>query len=82
MRADSWYQQALTPPEVVELRIRLGLIAETDHAQCMVEMFDPVTGVQIAQASIPHEALAQWPRLLDWARTKADDWISETVEPF
>jgi hypothetical protein len=31
-----WYQQALTPPEVVELRIRIGVIPQTDHAQALV----------------------------------------------
>ena len=82
MSQADWYQQVLTPPDVLELRIRLGLIPETDHAQVLVELLDPITGVLQAQASIPHEALARWDRLLDWARSKADDWIAETIEPF
>lgn len=77
-----WYQQVLTPPEVVEVRIRLGLVPETDHAQVLVEMFDPVTKVQQAMASIPHERIDAWPHLLDWARSKANDWIDSTLEPF
>lgn len=82
MATSDWYQQVLTPPEVVELRIRLGLIPSTDHCQVLVELFDPVSGVQQAQASIPHERIAQWPHLLDWARGKADEWVAEAVEPF
>ena len=82
MAAEDWYQGVLTPPDVVEVRIRLGLVPETDHAQCLVEMFDPVTGVQMAQASNPHEALAQWPHLLTWAVSRANEWVAEAVEPF
>lgn len=82
MAASDWYQQVLTPPEVVELRIRLGIVPETDHAQVLVEMFDPVTGVQQAMASIPHERIDNWPALLDWARSKANDWLEQTLDPF
>jgi hypothetical protein len=81
-KSADWYQQSLTPPEVVEVRIRLGLITETDHAQCLVEIFDPITGVQIGQASIPHDRVQNWPIMLDWARSRADEWIRETVDPF
>lgn len=77
-----WYQQVLTTPEIVEVRIRLGIVMEADHVQVMVEMFDPVTKVQQAIASIPHDRIANWDKLLDWARSKADDWIAHTIEPF
>lgn len=77
-----WYQQVLTPPDVVEVRIRLGLVHQADHAQVLVEMFDPMTNVMQAQASVPHMALAEWPSLLEWAVSKANDWIAESVEPF
>lgn len=77
-----WYQQALTPPAVTELRIRLGVIPETEHAQVLVELWDPITGVLSAQASVPHDRLANWPALLDWAREKGHMWLSEALEPF
>ena len=77
-----WYQQVLTPPDVIELRIRVGVVPETDHAQCMVEMFDPVTKVQMASASIPHEAVSNVPHLLAWATQRAQEWLDETIEPF
>lgn len=82
MSEQEWYQMVLTPPDVVEVRIRVGLVPETDHAQVMVEMFDPVTKVQMAQASVPHERLANYPALLAWAVGKVLDWISEQIEPF
>jgi hypothetical protein len=77
-----WYQQALTPPEVVELRIRIGVIPQTDHAQALVELLDPITGVQIAQASIPHGRVDGWLTMLDWATKKAAEYLGEALEPF
>lgn len=82
MAQSDWYQQVLTPPEVLELRFRLGLVPETDHAQAMLELLDPITGVLQATASVPHDRLANWPALWDWARSKADDWLTESLEPF
>jgi hypothetical protein len=77
-----WYQAVLTPPEVLELNLRLGFVPETDHVQALLELKDPVTGVLTAQASVPHERLANWPALWDWARSRADEWITEALEPF
>jgi hypothetical protein len=77
-----WYQQQLTQPDVLEVRIRLGIVPETDHAQVLVELFDPITGVLQAQASIPHERLANWPTLLTWATDKAGIWLADRLEPF
>lgn len=77
-----WYQTALAPPQVYELRVRLGVIPESDHAQVLVELFDPVTKVQIAGASIPHERVASFNHLLDWAVSKGTEWLQETLEPF
>lgn len=82
MASSDWYQQVLTPPEVVEVRIRLGLVPETDHAQVLVEIFDPVTGVQGGMKSIPHERLANFPTLLKWAVSVAEEWVQDRIEPF
>jgi PIN domain nuclease of toxin-antitoxin system len=80
--SDDWYQQALTPPQVVELSIRLGCITETDHLQVMVQLYDPVTKVQIAQASVPHMPVAQHEEALAWAVSRGLEWLRETIEPF
>lgn len=81
MAAD-WYQQSLTPPEVVEVRIRLGVIPEHDHAQVLVELYDPITGVLTGQWSRPHASLDRWLDLLDWAHTTAKQHLGQTIEPF
>lgn len=80
--SDNWYQQQLTPPEVVEVHIRLGLIPTTDHCQVLVEIKDPVTGILSGQASIPGGHIADHRHQLDWAVSKAVDWIQDSVEPF
>jgi hypothetical protein len=77
-----WYQQALTPPDVVELRIRLGLIPTQEHAQGLVELLDPVTGILIAQYSVPHRPMANWPSLLEELYLKAGRLLADSQEPF
>lgn len=77
-----WYQQALTPPEVLECRIRLGLVPERDHVQAMVEIVDPMTGVQIAQWSNPHAQMDRWLDVLDEAHRKAKEYVGGSIEPF
>lgn len=77
-----WYQQALTPPEVLELRLRIGLVPERDHAQAMVELVDPITSVQVAQWSAPHVHLDGWMTLLEEATRKAHQYIADHLEPF
>lgn len=80
--SQSWYQQALTPSEVYEANIRLGLIPSQDHAQVMFEMKDPMTGILIAQWSKPHVGLAGWMALLEQATAHASGVIGRTIEPF
>lgn len=77
-----WYQQALTPPEVVELRIRLGVIVDTDHAQVLSEVYEPLTGVLVAQWSIPAARADSWSALLDQAVEKARQQLADAIEPF
>lgn len=77
-----WYQQSLTPPQVIELRLRIGLVPERKHAQAMVELVDPSTSVQIAQWARPHVHLDNWQALLQEAVTKAEYYIGDAVEPF
>ena len=77
-----WYQQSLTPPEVIELRLRLGVIPERDHVQAMVELVDPMTGVQVAQWSAPHVQVDRWMDLLEEAYAKARHYVAGAIEPF
>lgn len=77
-----WFQQALTPPEVIEVNVRLGVIPTTDHAQVLVEVSDPVAKVLIAQWSVPHERWSSWPHMLDSALAKAQQLAGDALEPF
>lgn len=77
-----WYQQALTPPEVLELNIRLGLIPSQDHGQAMVELQDRVPRILIAQWSAPHFPLRDVSTQLDACVARARNWFDQFVEPF
>lgn len=77
-----WYQQSLTPPEVIEVRLRLGVVPERDHVQALVELIDPMTGIQIAQWSAPHVPVDRWMDLLEEAAAKARQQLGDALEPF
>lgn len=78
----NWYQQSLTPPEVVEVRARVGIVAATDHLQALVEAFDPMTGVLIGQWSQPHVPLRQMGTLLEWVAATMRSAVQDLTEPF
>jgi hypothetical protein len=77
-----WYQQSLLTVEVVEARIRLGIIPERSHAQVMVEVLDPTTGILIAQWSRPSGDAATWYDLLDEAVQKTHERLGDLIDPF
>jgi hypothetical protein len=79
---DTWYQQALTPPQVLEVNIRIGVVPETDHAQILVEMKDPTTGILLAQRSEPHLSMHGLGRAIDRCVAAAIEWLDVEVEPF
>lgn len=82
MARTDWYQQSLLTVEVVELRIRLGIIPERDHAQVLVELVEPTTGAQIAQWSRPHGSASLWYEMLDQAVQKAHEQLGAAIDPF
>lgn len=77
-----WYQQTLTPPEVIECKILIGLVPSSQHAQAMVELSDPVTKVLTAQWSSPHVHSDNWLDLIQAAVAKATQYIADAHEPF
>jgi hypothetical protein len=77
-----WMQQSLVPPSAVEVRIRLGFVPERDHAQVMVEAFDPSTRAQLGAWSRHAFPIVDWPQVLEEAVERANQMIAETVEPF
>lgn len=77
-----WYQQSVTPPDALELNIRVGVIPETDHVQALVELKDPLTGILLGQWSCPHRGMRQLSGVLAWALNKASEVFDDAVEPF
>lgn len=83
MSYSDWAQAALfSSSEVLELNVKLGVIPSTDHAQAWVELKDPLTGVQLAMWSTPHERWSTWPHMLDTALAKAHEQLGRALEPF
>lgn len=78
----SWYQTSLLTVEVVEVRLRLGVVPERDHAQVMVEILNPATGVLVGQWSRPHAGAGEWHVLLDEAVQKANEYLGDAIDPF
>jgi hypothetical protein len=57
---DSWAQQVLVPPDVLEVRLRLGLIPYDHHGRWLCEVIDPTNRELLAMASMPHFDLRSW----------------------
>lgn len=81
-KSTDWYQQSLLRVEVVELRIRLGIIPERAHAQVLVELVEPSTNTQIAQWSRPSWDADRWQELLEEAVKKAHEQLGAAIDPF
>lgn len=77
-----WYQQALTPAQVYEINIRVGVIPSEDHAQVLAEMKDPTNGVLLAQWSMPHTNMHGLRAAVQRAKAKALEWLDGEVDPF
>lgn len=59
-----WYQETLLPPEIIEARIRIGVVPSSDHVQWQIELLDPLSGILTASESQPHATLTQLPEAL------------------
>lgn len=75
-------QTLIVPPAAVEVRIRLGFVVERDHAQLMVEAFEPSTRVVLAQWSRPSVHMADFPPAFQEAVQRANELVQEFVNPF
>lgn len=78
----AWYQQSLTPPEVYEITVKVGLIPSTDHAQVWWEVADPTTRVLIGSGSHHHCTIAQALPVLEVQLEKLVRLVDGLVEPF
>lgn len=77
-----WYQQALTPPLVIECNIRIGVLPSEDHVQVLAECKDPTNGVMLAQWSRPHVGLRSLDDAIADAARHALAQLRELVGPF
>lgn len=80
---DAWQQSMIVPPPVLEARIRLGVVGESDHLQALVEVLSATDGVLLAQESIPHASYAtQLSEVAGWAVGRAVQLLDEFTSPF
>lgn len=49
-----WVQTRLFPPSTFEAHLRVGYVAESEHVQWQVEVFEPGTKELLAMASVHH----------------------------
>lgn len=77
-----WWQQTLTPVEVVEFTLKLGVVPSADHVQWWIESKDPTTGILIGQASYPHGVMARLPHIVDEACRRLATEVHNRVDPF
>jgi hypothetical protein len=77
-----WYQQHLTPPDVLELNIRIGVVPSADHVQVLVELKDPTNGILIGQWSRPHTTMTNLRTTIAWGAATAIEHLEASVEPF
>lgn len=49
-----WQQTLIAPPDVIEVRFRLGLIPHDQHGRWQIEVLDPQGNELLALHSMPH----------------------------
>lgn len=57
---ESWRQSVLVPPDVLEIRLRLGFIRPSHHGRWQLEVIDPSGNELLAMESMPHFAISEW----------------------
>lgn len=50
----TWTQTSLFPPEVLEIRLLVGVCDRGNHVQIQVEQHDPSSGALVSMWSRPH----------------------------
>lgn len=71
-------QTVLCPPDVLEVRIRLGFIPGDHHGRWQLEVFDPRSHELLAMHSRPHFALS----MLDEALGDLGNRLSVLLESY
>jgi len=78
----AWVQLPLIPPEVVEIRLTIGVVQSDDHCQFQIEAWDASGNELIAMRSHPHVVHGHAHGVLDqyvhWAR----QMLHQAINPF
>lgn len=78
-----WVQEALfATTEVYELRLRVGIMPQHEHAQWHVELTDPTDGRLIAAEACPHLRADDPAGVLAQAADAGRAMLEEQIGPF
>lgn len=78
----TWTQLSLLNFPVVEISLRIGIVAETDHLQWMITTRDPVASTLLGMQSSPAVSAARWPRELELITRELNASYENHVSPF
>lgn len=79
---NGWEQRTLFSPLVVELTLKVGIVAQQDHCQVQVEAQNCTDGELIAVWSIHHASVNDIDRVVALAVVKLRDHVDEFGGPF
>jgi hypothetical protein len=72
----------LYPPDVVELTLRVGVVAESDHVQIQWSLINATDGVLLGHEALPHRGMTQLPHELNSMMLRAVKALYEVCPPF
>lgn len=79
---NTWEQLTMFGPLAVELNIRVGIVAESDHCQVQVEWWDPSDGTLLGMQSQPHFHIEGLPEVLRLYTVIARQVMEKYAQPF
>ena len=77
----SWSQTLLCPPDVLEIRLRLGFIPGEHHGRWMIEALDPQGGELLAMSSCPHFDVLDLPEAMQDVGLRLHDLLEPLLNP-
>jgi len=81
-KVNTWTQETLFPPEVVEIRISIGIVRDAEHCQFLTEVVDPVQGKLLAMVSRPHVPLMKSSDVWIEVAREVSKLVGEHTGPF
>lgn len=78
---DGYQQTVLSPPDVLEVRLRLGFIRADHHGRWQLEVIDPRSRELLAMYSRPHFVLSQLDESLADAGNRLGILLADYLDP-